>query len=131
MSSASFSLESHLDGIYAEAPRHFALTARTLPEYLIWQSTFRGELLHLLNLEDRLPPPLTVEKLGSIDRTAYSEEKVALDTIFPLACALEQFEIVRRAYEINNKSHACQLRTHPGGHAYNHLLSQSWFQMWM
>lgn len=75
----SFTLQNHLDNIYTSSSRKFAFNARTLKDYLIWQESFRTELLRLLGLENHSSAPLTVEKLQTIDRETFNEEKHALD----------------------------------------------------
>ena len=75
----SFSLQEHLDNIYSSSPHKFAFTARTLKDYLIWQTDFRVELTQLLGLENHTPAPLTVENIQAIDRGSYTEEKLKLD----------------------------------------------------
>lgn len=76
----SFSLQDHLDQVYSGSPRRFALTARTLKDYFIWQSAFRTELSRLLGLENRPPASLAIEKIHSVDRGTFIEEKHRLDT---------------------------------------------------
>ena len=53
------------------------------------------------------------------------------DDIYPVTFAREQFETVRKAYELNNASDACQLRTHSGGDAYINQASWNWFGKWL
>ncbi len=74
-----FSLQAHLNEIYSASPRKFAFTARTLKDYLIWQTDFRAELIRLLGLENHSPAPLIVESIQAIDRGTYTEEKLRLD----------------------------------------------------
>jgi len=75
----SFSLQNHLDNIYSSNLHKFAFTARTLKDYLIWQTEFRAELTHLLGLENHPPASLAAEHLHAIDRGTYTEEKLSLD----------------------------------------------------
>lgn len=53
------------------------------------------------------------------------------DEIFPIAGVREQFETVQRAYDLLGVPERCSLAVHPGGHAYNHALSQAWFGQWL
>jgi len=53
------------------------------------------------------------------------------DPIFPIAAAYEEFETVKRAYQIFDVEDRCSLAVHPGGHAYNHALSHAWFKDWL
>ena len=74
-----FTLQNHLDSLYSARPRKFAFNARTLRDYLIWQASFRAELTRLLGLQNHTPASLAVERIQSIDRGAYTEEKLRLD----------------------------------------------------
>jgi len=74
-----FTLQHHLNTIYSAHPRKFAFSARTLKDYLIWQTDFRTELTHLLGLENHPPAPCTAEHIQTIDRGLYTEEKLSLD----------------------------------------------------
>ena len=78
MTQSQFSLQSHLDQIYANQSRRFAFTARSLEDYSTWQSAFRAELIRLLGIRGRLPVQSAAEKCHSIDRGAYIEEKYRL-----------------------------------------------------
>jgi len=53
------------------------------------------------------------------------------DPIFPIQGAIEQFETVKRAYEVNGRTAACQLAIHPGEHAYHLPSSLDWFEHWL
>jgi hypothetical protein len=79
MSAQPFSLQEHLDHIYSASARKFAFAARTLEEYSLWQTTFRAELTRLLGLQNHPPAPLTIQKIHSVDRGTFIEEKHALD----------------------------------------------------
>lgn len=79
MSPSPFSLQNHLDQIYARRCHKFTFTASTLEEYSIWQTAFRTELTSLLGLSCHLPVPLAVEKCQHIDRGTCIEEKYRLD----------------------------------------------------
>jgi hypothetical protein len=52
------------------------------------------------------------------------------DPIFPLQGTIEQFETVKRAYEVNGRAEACQLAIHSGEHAYHLPSSRSWLDRW-
>lgn len=53
------------------------------------------------------------------------------DPLFPIYAVREAYETVRQAYELHGASEKCSLAVHPGGHAYNHTLSQEWFSRWL
>ncbi|CAG0936500.1 hypothetical protein TFLX_05376 [Thermoflexales bacterium] len=53
------------------------------------------------------------------------------DPIFPCSATVAQFEIVKRAYQLHERSAACSLAIHAGGHAYQQPLSQAWFAQWL
>lgn len=53
------------------------------------------------------------------------------DLIFPIHGTIEQFETVKRAYEINGRSFACHLHIHEGAHVYNLPASLDWFNNWL
>lgn len=74
----AFNLQHHLNSIYS-SPRKFAFNARTLKEYSIWQANFRAELARLLGLGNHPPASCIAEHVQSIDRGAYTEEKLSLD----------------------------------------------------
>jgi dienelactone hydrolase len=73
-------MQPHLDRIYAEQPRKFAFTARTLSEYAAWQTDFRVELTSLLGLDNHPPASLAAEKVHTIDRGTCLQEKYSLDS---------------------------------------------------
>lgn len=79
MSAQPFSLQEHLDHIYSASARKFAFAARTLEEYSFWQSAFRAELTHLLGLQNHPPASLVTQKVHSLDRGTFIEEKLSLD----------------------------------------------------
>lgn len=74
-----FNLQPHLNSLYTSTPCKFAFNARTLKDYLIWQTDFRNELTHLLGLENHPPASLVAEHIQTIDRGSYTEEKLSLD----------------------------------------------------
>lgn len=53
------------------------------------------------------------------------------DDIFPIAGVRQQFETVARAYDLLGVGERASLTVHPGGHAYNHAMSQEWFAQWL
>jgi Abhydrolase family len=75
----SFSLQKHLNKIYSESSRKFAFNARTLKDYIVWQTAFRDELTRLLGLQYHTPASLVTQKIYAIDRGNFIEEKHALD----------------------------------------------------
>ena len=75
----SFNLQDHLDNLYSASARKFAFNARTLKDYLIWQAAFRLELTSLLGLQNHPPASLATERIQSLDRGTYIEEKLRLD----------------------------------------------------
>jgi hypothetical protein len=79
MPTQAFSLQEHLDRIYAASPRKFAFAAQTLEEYSLWQSAFRTELARLLGLQNHSPASLITQKIHSLDRGTFIEEKYSLD----------------------------------------------------
>jgi len=99
-------------------------------------NSFRGSILAQEHCEcNYLPGILEFAEMGDISALLAPRPFCAIngekDEIFPVAYAHEQFEIVRKAYELNGASHACQLSIHPGGHAYNNQVSRDWFSKWM
>jgi dienelactone hydrolase len=80
MSKPAFTLQSHVDYLYANKPRRLAFEARTADEFAVWQQSLRGEVVDLLGLNGRTAPPNPhAEKLQVIDRGKYVEELYALD----------------------------------------------------
>ncbi|HET9912236.1 MAG TPA: alpha/beta hydrolase family protein, partial [Anaerolineales bacterium] len=74
-----FSLQEHLNTTYSKTSRKFAFHARTLKDYLTWQTALRAELSRLLGLQNHPPAALAVQNIRSVDRGAFTEEKLALD----------------------------------------------------
>jgi dienelactone hydrolase len=53
------------------------------------------------------------------------------DPIFPVRAAREQFETVRRAYDLLDASDRCSLTIHDGAHRFDHELARRWFDKWL
>jgi hypothetical protein len=53
------------------------------------------------------------------------------DDIFPIDATRQQFETVKRAYELLGAGDRGSLAVHPGEHRYDHALSQEWFAQWL
>ena len=75
-----FTLQAHLDHLYYDQPRRLAFQAESLDAFETWKQELRAEVLRLLGLTGRQPPANPqAERLQSVDRGAYVEEKYALD----------------------------------------------------
>jgi len=99
-------------------------------------NSFRGSILAMEHCEcNYVPGILELAEMGDIAALLAPRPFCAIngekDDIYPIAFAREQFETVRKAYKLNNASHACQLNVHTGGHAYNNHISHDWFDQWM
>lgn len=99
-------------------------------------NSFRGSILAMEHCEcNYVPGVLERAEMGDIAALIAPRHFCALngqeDEIFPVAFAHEQFETVRRAYELHHAGQACQLTIHSGGHAYNNQVSRDWFSEWM
>jgi len=99
-------------------------------------NSFRGSILAMEHCEcNYVPGILELAEMGDIAALVAPRQFCAIngekDEIYPVQFAREQFETVRKAYELNNASHACQLSIHSGGHAYNNQTSSDWFSEWM
>ena len=80
MTDDRFGLQSHVDTLYAQ-PRTMAFDASTPEEFAVWRDELRAEVRRLLRIEDRvLPDMIRAEKVHSIPREGYTEEKYALFT---------------------------------------------------
>jgi dienelactone hydrolase len=80
MNVPDFTLQSHLDYLYANKPRRLAFNAQTPEAFQVWRQALKSELVRLLGLTGRVPPPNPVaEKLGAVDRSKYVEEHYGLD----------------------------------------------------
>lgn len=80
-----FGLQPHLDYLYQNQPRRLAFTAKTQAEFKVWQESFRSELVNLLGIAGRtVPTNPSAEKIQTIDRDKYIEEKYALDVGQPV-----------------------------------------------
>jgi len=99
-------------------------------------NSFRGSILAVEHCEcNYVPHILELAEMGDIAALIAPRPFCAIngenDDIYPVAFARKQFETVRKAYELHNASHACQLSVHSGGHAYNNQVSHDWFAEWM
>ena len=99
-------------------------------------NSFRGSILAMEHCEcNYVPHLLELAEMGDIASLLAPRPFCAIngeqDEIYPVAFAREQFETVRRAYELHDANHACQLSVHAGGHAYNNQVSRDWFSEWM
>jgi len=99
-------------------------------------NSFRGSILAMEHCEcNYVPGILKLAEMGDIAALIAPRQFCAIngekDEIYPVQFAREQFKTVRKAYELNNASHACQLSIHSGGHAYNNQTSSDWFSEWM
>lgn len=76
----NFQLQGHLDYLYENKARKYAFGAQSGAEFREWQANFRQELMGLMGIAEReLPQKPNAEKIDSIDRGNYVEEKYALD----------------------------------------------------
>ena len=99
-------------------------------------NSFRGSILAMEHCEcNYVPGILKLAEMGDIAALIAPRPFCALngekDEIYPIKNVHEQFETVRRAYELHNATHACKLRFHSGGHAYNNAIGRNWFSEWM
>jgi dienelactone hydrolase len=53
------------------------------------------------------------------------------DPIFPIEGVRQQFETLKRAYDLLGAPEHLSLTVHPGEHAYNHRMSHEWFGQWL
>ncbi|MBN2304504.1 MAG: acetylxylan esterase [Anaerolineae bacterium] len=74
-----FHLQQPVDALYTNSPRRLAFRAQTVDEFRAWQIALRQQVAHLIGIAGRIPPPVRAEKLQTVDRGAYSEEKWTLD----------------------------------------------------
>lgn len=99
-------------------------------------NSFRGSILAMDHCEcNYVPGILTLAEMGDIAALIAPRPFCALngekDEIYPIEHVYEQFETVRRAYELHGASQACKLSIHSGEHAYNNQISHDWFSEWM
>jgi len=99
-------------------------------------NSFRGSILAMEHCEcNYVPHLLEFAEMGDIAALITPRPFCAIngeqDEIYPLAYARQQFEVVRRAYELHKMGHACQLKIHSGGHAYHNQVSRDWFSEWL
>jgi dienelactone hydrolase len=79
MNNPDFRLQSHVDYLYTNTPRQLAFSAQSLDEFEDWKQSLKGQLIHLLGLAGRKPPPNpTARKLAAVDRGLYVEELYGL-----------------------------------------------------
>ena len=80
METSPFDLQQQLDHLYAHQPRQLAFRATSAREFEAWKNTLRAKLASLLGIAGRvLPAQVKAERLQTIDRGEYHEEKYALD----------------------------------------------------
>lgn len=79
MTDEPFDLQSHVDGLYDNRSRRFAMRAESVEEFEAWKQELRGETLKLLGLVGRTAPPVHAEQIHAEDRGSYTEEKYSLD----------------------------------------------------
>lgn len=53
------------------------------------------------------------------------------DPIFPIGAVREQYETVKKAYQLLDAADRLSLTVHSGAHAYNHAFSHEWFGWWL
>jgi hypothetical protein len=99
-------------------------------------NSFRGSILAMGHCEcNYVPGILELAEMGDIAALIAPRPFCALngekDDSYPVENVHQQFETVRRAYELHDASHACRLSIHSGGHAYNNTISREWFSKWM
>ncbi len=81
MSTPRFHLQQHLDDLYTNRRRQQVFWAKSEVEFAVWKGTLCARLLELLGIGGRaLPTHIQAERLQTIDRGEYTEEKYALDT---------------------------------------------------
>jgi dienelactone hydrolase len=75
-----FALRPHLAQLYTPTARRFAFYTNTRDEFTAWKNALQVELRRLLRIEGRsVPSHPVVQKLQSLERDGYIEEKYALD----------------------------------------------------
>ncbi len=80
MPTNQFTLQPHVDQLYADAPQRLALRAQTPADFEAWQQALRQKIRELLCIANRDAVPVSIsEPLHEIDRGQYVEEKRALD----------------------------------------------------
>jgi hypothetical protein len=98
-------------------------------------SSFRASILAREHCEcNYVPGILALAEVGDLAALLAPRPFCALngrqDELFPVGAAVEQFEIVRRAYALHGADDACCLSIHPGGHAYNNAMAHAWLARW-
>jgi dienelactone hydrolase len=74
-----FQLQTHLNTIYQQTEHQFEFTAQQRDEAQVWQNKFREALHDNLRVSNRIVPANpTTEKLSTIDKGSYIEEKHVL-----------------------------------------------------
>jgi hypothetical protein len=79
MSDPRFSLQPHVDRVYAGEPPELAMNAESRAQFRAWQQKLRAKVIDVLGLEGRgVPESPQAEHLESTQRDGYVEEKYAL-----------------------------------------------------
>jgi dienelactone hydrolase len=99
-------------------------------------NSFRASILSIEHCEcNYVPGILTLAEMGDLAALIAPRPFCAIngqnDEIFPVESAVAEFETVLRAYTLNNAVSFCQLKIHPGGHAYNNTLARKWFDRYL
>jgi dienelactone hydrolase len=98
--------------------------------------TFRDSILGMWHCEcNYVPNTLRFADMGDL-MAAMAPRPLRiiageLDPIYPVTPARQQFATVERAYALLGAANRCSLAVHPGGHAHDHALSQSWLNQWL
>ena len=80
MSENVFGMQGHVDYLYNNEPRRLAFEAETMDEYAAWKTLLRREMFDLMGLTGRIVPQNpAAEKVASVQREGYVEDKYALD----------------------------------------------------
>lgn len=76
-----FSLQAHIDALYTTKPRRLTVRTESEAAFGAWQREFRQAVAQILGIAGRmLPQSIPAEKLSSVQRAGYTEEKYALQT---------------------------------------------------
>ncbi len=109
------------------------ITVSVVASYLC---SFKHSILGMTHCEcNYVPGILQYTEMGELAAMIAPRPFLAIagerDPIYPIEGVRQQFETVKRAYDLLGLSGYCSLSIHPDGHRYDNALSSEWFRRWL
>lgn len=99
-------------------------------------SSFKGSILGVRHCEcNYVPGILACCEMGDLAALITPRPLLFItgetDPIFPVDAAVQQFEVVKQAYELHAAAAACSLKIHPDGHLYHQPFAMEWMDRYL